>query len=486
MQKTASLSVVAFLTVAAAGSSGQATSVAIGYDDLLRSAIARDCRLGSLVIEEERATIALERAAIALGEPAISARTGSAAAYFSDSGAGLYASPEATVELPRGTSLSLSVPLGLGAYGDYATPGLSLGVPLVRGENQALVSLEKARAAAFASRSATATRRVTLEKELVAALKAVFAADIDVQAARGAEAKAKRELERARNIDGADPAGIAYRRLERELKAKSRALRDAGAVLADAQDELSALAGPLPPGPVDAILPMPPFEPDLDAALPDPDACAEVLVARENAHAASVERKEGAKRSKIGAKLGASYSSAAGEDDEGDAVYAGLGLSAGVAANFEDFDIGLGAEYNTGAPTIGLSLSWKPARRKDHALRDRDERLAEAQDSARIEEAVRVARKTIAKLDAERRRLSSRAEDAAWELDFAREQARTYAEWRAKGLVGDEEYEEVVALERECASRAKAAALDRALWALELRALTEAAFLTERKPYESK
>ena len=441
----------------------------IRYEDLLRSAIARDARLCSLAVEEGRSAIALERAAIALREPVLSASSGSSTAYFYAAGAGFYASPAASIEFPGGTSAALSVPLGLGSYGDYATPGLSLGLPILRGADEGRAAHAKARATAVASRAAVVARRTAVERGLVSALKAAFSSDAEAQAARGAWAKAKRELERARTVDGVEPGGIAYRRLEREIRSKARALRDAEAGLSGALEELSSIAGPLPLDAPLAALPTPTSQPDLDAALPDPERGIEVRVARENARAASVESAERARRTKIGAKLGASYSTAAGEDESGDAVYAGLGLSAGLSAAYEGLEIGLGAEYNTGAPTLGLSLAWKPAPRGDRELRDKDERLAAVLESARVDEAIRSARKAITKLESERRDLAARAEDAAWELGFAEEQARVYAEWRAKGLVGDDEYEEVLALERECASRVKVAALDRALWGLELR-----------------
>ena len=53
----------------------------------------------------------------------------------------------------------------------------------------------------------------------------------------------------------------------------------------------------------------------------------------------------------------------------------------------------------------------------------------------------------------------------------ARAQAAEYERWRGKGLVGDEEYEEVLAEARECEARTGAAILDRLLWALEVRSV---------------
>jgi hypothetical protein len=247
-------------------------------------------------------------------------------------------------------------------------------------------------------------------------------------------------------------------------------LRDAESALAAALGDIASITG----GSYSfdrRFLPKDLPSPDFRAALPDPSAAATVSLARSAERARAFEASQEARRFRLGTKLGASYSSGSGEDYSGDSVYAGLGLAASVAAALDDLDISLGAGYSGGTPSLGLALTWKPAPRRDRELRDRDERLAASAGAAGIAKAIEAARRGLAKLESERARITAAGEDATWELEEARAQAAEYERWRAKGLVGDEEYEEVLAEARECVARAQAAALDRLLWVLDVRAI---------------
>ncbi|HRY53968.1 MAG TPA: hypothetical protein P5142_05035 [Spirochaetia bacterium] len=442
-----------------------------GYEELLGSALARDPALEALRVEAERAAIALARARLTRDSPVLEAGTGSASAALSDEGTELYAAPGASLTLPGGARIGASSVLGRGPSGSYASPSLSLGLPILRGRDDEGVAVERAAAAELAARASLSRRRFELEKELLAALKASFAADVGLAAARGAEARARRELDKARTIDGAEPGGLAYRRLERELRSKARASRDAEDALEEALETLAELAGPLPEGPPGEALPLPSAEPDLGAALPAAESSPEVAVAREAARAAAFEAAEAKKRVSLSAELGASYSTSSYLDSDEDSVLKGSSISGGLKASFEGLELSLGAARDPDAPSLGLSLAWKPAPRGARALRDRDEALAARQEAAKVDEALRAARKALARLEAERGRLLAGAEDAAWELGFARDQAAAYSGWRDRGMASDEEYAEVLAALRECESRSRAAFLDRAIWALELRAL---------------
>lgn len=446
-----------------------ASAKALSYEELLRAALASDPRIERLSITERRSGIALDRARIARDGSSFSAESGELSAAFSGSGAAISGSPSASYGLPGGATIGLSIPFSASPSSKYAKPGLSAGIPLLRGPDAAAAAAERALAADADARRARARAELELEGDLVAALKATLDARAAVSRAAREESKARREMDRAIALDGAAPGGAAYMALDRALRSALRSRRDALAAEAAALRGLRSIAGPSAPGDAD-IVPASFPEPDMELALPAPADCYDAVRARERASLDRLDAALSAPATTLSAELEAAY----GLGDSGAGV-AGLDLGAGVRAALgrAGIQVAAGAGWSPGSgPSARLSLSWKPQRRGDAALRSRDEDLAEEERALSAADAEAGARKAVVALEERRRALAEAARDADEDLAAAEEQLSAYSAWRDRGLVSDAEYAEVLAARDECRSRAGSAVLERMSWSVEARLLS--------------
>ncbi len=460
---------IAAIAVLAASAAARAACAAT-YEELLDTASAADPSIERLTAAEGRAKIALDRALLAHGSPAFAAGTGEASASFADSGTVLSAAPNASCEFPGRVSIGFSAPLSISDSASFAKPGATLGIPLIRGPDESLVALERARDAYEAARQARLRAELELERRLVAALGAVLDRRADSSRAARAEASALRELERAVQVDGAEPGGLSYMERDRDLRSARRASRDARAAMEAALYELRSILGPSAREGLDLVPDSFP-EPDMGAALPPPESCYLVMRAESAARLDRLADAEADRRTVLGLELGGAYrlgEGASAADPEG------LDLSAGLRASLgrSGIEVAAGGSWNPDAgPGASLSLSWKPAPRGDEGLRRRDRELAESLRGMDVKDALAEARKAIAALEDRRRALAEADRDAEEDLAAAEAQASIYEARRELGLVGHAEYAEVIAALDECRARFSAAALDRIAWSVDSRLL---------------
>jgi hypothetical protein len=276
-------------------------------------------------------------------------------------------------------------------------------------------------------------------------------------------------MDRAIALDGASPGGAAHMALDRSLRSAMRARRDARAAEETALRGLRSVAGPSIPGDAE-LVPASFPEPDMGLSLPAPADCYEAVRARERAALERLDASLSAPATKLTAELDAAYGLGASSDG-----VAGPDLGAGLRAAFgrAGVELAAGAGWSLGSgPSARLSLTWKPASRGDEALRSRDEALAEEERELSAADAERGARKAVAALEDRRRALAEAARDAEEDLAAAEEQLAAYSAWRDRGLVGDAEYDEVLAARDECRSRAGSAVLERIAWSVEARLLS--------------
>jgi hypothetical protein len=446
-----------------------ASAKALTYEELLKAALASDPRIERLSIAERRSGIALDRAGIARDASSFSAESGELSAALSGSGAAISGSPSASYALPGGATIGLSIPFSASPSSSYAKPGLSAGIPILRGPDAAAAAAERARAAREDARRARARAELELEGDLVAALKATLDARAAVSRAAREEAKARREMDRAIALDGASPGGAAYMALDRALRSALRSRRDALAAEARALRGLRSVAGPSASGDAE-LVPASFPEPDMALALPAPSECYDAVRARERAALERLDAALAAPATKLSAELDAAY--VLGDPSDA-AVGPEFGAGARAAFGRSGIEIAAGAGWKAGSgPSARLSLSWKPPRRGDAALRSRDELLAEEERALSAADAERGARKALADMEERRLALAEAARDADEDLSAAEEQLEAYAAWRDRGLVGDAEYAEVLAARDECRSRAGSAVLERMAWSVEARLLS--------------
>lgn len=466
MKRTKIIAAIALTAAAAAWNSGSASS----YEKLLAAALASDPSIERLSASEGRSRIALDRALLDRGSPAFSAGTGEATASFTGSGTVLSAAPNASCEFPGGLSLGIHMPFAISGSASFAKPGASLAIPLLRGPDEGLIALERAREGCESARQARARAELELERRLVASLGAALNRRAAFSRAALAEASALRELERAVQVDGAEPGGLAYMERDRALRSARRVTRDALAAEEAALAELRSLVGPsAPEGP--GIVPDSFPEPDMSLALPAPEACYAVLRAEGASRLERLADEEAERRAVLGLELGGSYrlgEGAAAADPEG------LDLSAGLRASLgrSGIELAAGGRWNPDAgPGASLTLTWKGAPRGDEELRRRDRALAERMRAMDARVALGDAQKAVADLEERRRALAEADRDAEEDLAAAEAQEAIYAARRDLGLIGDAEYAQAAAALEECRARSASAVLDRIAWSLDSRLL---------------
>jgi len=364
------------------------------------------------------------------------------------------------------------MPFALSKSDTYAKPGASLSIPLLRGPDEGLVALERARDAYDAARQSRARSELELERRLVAALGSALDLRAASSRAERAEAAALRELERAVRVDGAEPGGLSYMERDRDLRSARRATRDARAAERQALAELRSLVGPSAPED-GSIVPGSFPEPDMGLALPSPEAAFAVSRARAAARLEKLAASEAGRETVLGLELGGAYRLGEGATAV-DPAGLDLGAALRAAIGKSGIEVSAGGRWNPGSgPGASLSLSWKPAPRGDGILKSRDLELAARARDADIEDALGEARKAVASLEERRRALADADRDAEEDLKAAEDQEAIYAARRDLGLVGDSEYAEAAAALEECRARSASAVLDRIAWSVDLRLLYE-------------
>jgi hypothetical protein len=443
---------------------------AASYDELLARALSSDPAMSRLSMEEERAAIARDRSLIAQSATVFTAGSGDIMLSAAESGASFSISPSVQATFPGGASIGVGTTLLASPGAVDAEPSVSVGIPLVRAADTKRVAVAAARNALSAARAARERGALGLERRFDSALTAVFAADAQLRSAARSETEARRALERAVAVDGAQPGGGAYMALERKRRAADRAVRDAEAGRADAMAALRRIfSGSAPP---DAeILPASWPEPDMAVRLPSEREMYAFAEARAAADLAALTAEENGRRDSVSATVGASAALTTA------AASVGLGLSAGLEASLGRSGLGIagGLSWNSSGPSASLSLSWAPSPRGDEALRARDDGLAvRLREQGLVETLTRAAAEREA-LESKRRDLVEAARDAEEDLSFAEAQLATSRLRSEAGLAAETELADAAAEVEECAARVRSAALDRIAWSVDVRLLTAGA-----------
>lgn len=454
---------------------GASPGMALGYDELLEAAVAHDAEYRLLGIAEERALVAMKKAALELESPALALSSGSLGLGFSDGAISASASPSLSLSVPGYPSLEFSAPFALSPAGGYTAPSLSLSLPLIKKGDEAKVAAARAEASHAAARYARSRRRTEVEKAVAEALREAIKAEAEIGTARRKVEVAALALEKARKLDGAEPGGKAWLTLDRERKVAERGLRDATAARTRGIERLALLSGLdrgsglLPPE-----LPASPLGP----TLPRPESLAAVRSAFTDLDLARLAASESAKERGLKLRLGADYASGLLLDSYSSGLAAGAEIDAGLGYETDNlafsFELGwrqgLGADASPG-PTMGMSLAFKPGAKGFSALESRDRELLVVEAEARAKAALETARGALRDLEYRREDLEAAAIDIAEDLEAAREELALYGQWRDKGAVSDAEYREVLAFADEAESRARLSAVERLIWSIDLELL---------------
>jgi hypothetical protein len=452
------------------------SAYALGYDELLSRALATDPGMLRLQMEEERASVALERARISQGSVSFAVKSGDVVVAASPAGASLTLSPSAQAELPGGVAVGAGATIAASGAGAAALPSVSAGIPIVRGADARAMAVADARAGLAAARAARERGALALEQRLINALKAVASVDVTLRAALQDEGSAQRAFERAVSVDGAAPGGGTRLSLERKLRAAARVRRDAEAARADAMAGLRRVF--LGSAPADAELtPASWPEPDMTAALPAPTDAYAAAAARAAARLDAYKAGQAERRNSLAASVGASYGIGSADQLAAGGLAGGLGVSAGLqgALGREGLGASCGLAWGSSGLSATLSLSWTPPAAGDEALRARDAGLSARLREQGLAEALAQAAADQESLESRRRDLVEAARDAEEDLAFARTQLEASRARADKGMATEAELSEAGLEVDVCAARVRAAALDRMAWSVDVRLLTTGA-----------
>lgn len=453
------------------GSSG---CFALGYEELVGAALARDSELRLLGIAEERAAIASGQARASRDRPVFSVSTGSLSLASSSEGLALSAAPSASLSFSGGPSIEASAPFAFGSSGYYA-PSLALSLPIVRRGDELAVAAARAEASYAAARCARSRRRAEVEKAVAEALKAAVQAEADSGTARRKVEVAALALEKARKLDGAEPGGAAFLSLDRERRVAERSLRDAEAAKARGLERLALLSGLARSA---DLLPAQIPDAPLAASLPAPESLESARSAAGELGVARLAAAEAGRTKGLSLKLGADYAAgllpytlasslSPGAEFDAGLGFEGSGLSLSIGLGYRP-DLGPGSGPG---PTASLNLGWKPAPRGSAALEARDRALSVAEAEAKSEAALDSGRSALRDLEYRREDLEASADDVSEDLRAAKEQLALYELWRSRGAVSDSEYREVLAFAAEAESRARLQAVERLVWRIDLEML---------------